>query len=242
MSRPLHIIILAAGAGTRMKSRVPKVLQTVGGSALIIHVLDTVLQLEPAGIHVVFNPAIPQLQEACRDYDITWAAQAEQLGTGHAVLQAMPGIPDDADVLVLYGDIPLLEVPVLNMLIGSDPAGMKVLTMNVSDPGGYGRIVRDESGSVAGIVEERDANESQRAIREVNSGIILALHSTLSSCLAELASDNSQNEYYLTDVIAIANSKGIRTSGVVAPGCPIIARLTWTPPTYREIVLADTAY
>ena len=217
MSKPLHIIILAAGAGTRMKSRVPKVLQTVGGSALIIHVLDTALQMKPAGIHVVFNPAVPQLQAACDDYDIIWAAQAEQLGTGHAVQQAMPGIPDGTDVLVLYGDIPLLEAPVLDNMIESGSAEIKVLTMNVPDPTGYGRILRDKSGSVVGIVEERDASEAQKAITEVNSGIILAQHSVLLSCLDELASDNSQNEYYLTDVITIANSKGMQASGVVAP-------------------------
>jgi len=217
MHKPLHIIILAAGAGTRMKSRVPKVLQTVGGSALIIHVLDTALQLEPAGIHVVFNPAVPELQTACSHYDITWAAQAEQLGTGHAVQQAMPGIPDDANVLILYGDIPLLEVAVLKGMIEPDQAGIRVLTMDVPDPTGYGRIVRDESGSVERIVEEGDASDEEKAITEVNSGIILAQHSVLLSCLGELASGNSQNELYLTDVIIIANSKGIQTSGIVAP-------------------------
>jgi bifunctional UDP-N-acetylglucosamine pyrophosphorylase/glucosamine-1-phosphate N-acetyltransferase len=170
-----------------MKSRVPKVLQTVGGQSMIIHVLDTALQLQPAGIHVVFNPKAPELQAACAAYDITWAAQTEQLGTGHAVQQAMPGIPEDADVLVLYGDIPLLEAGVLRSLVESPSTG------------------------------ERDASKAQRAITEVNSGIIMAPRQVLMSCLDNMASDNSQNEYYLTDVFAIAYQKGIQTSSVVAP-------------------------
>jgi len=200
-----------------MKSRVPKVLQTVAGRPMIIHVLDTALQLLPAGIHVVFNPDMPEVQQACASMDITWAAQAEQLGTGHAVQQAMPAIPDDADVLVLYGDIPLLEAGVLQKLIESPAAGLKVLTMEVAEPKGYGRIVRDENNSVTGIVEERDASETQRAITEVNSGIILAPYLDLMACLENMASENSQNEYYLTDVFSIAYNKGIATSGVIAP-------------------------
>ncbi len=200
-----------------MKSRVPKVLQTVGGQSMIIHVLDTALQLQPAGIHVVFNPQVPEVQGACAAYDITWAAQAEQLGTGHAVQQAMPGIPENTDVLVLYGDIPLLEAGVLKTLTESPLTGIKVLTMDIPEPKGYGRIVRDEHGSVTGIVEERDASQAQKAITEVNSGIIMAPRRVLTSCLDDMASDNSQNEYYLTDVFSIAYEKGIQTSSVVAP-------------------------
>ena len=200
-----------------MKSRVPKVLQTVAGRAMIIHVLDTAMQLQPAGIHVVYNPDAPEVMEACASFDITWAAQAKQLGTGHAVQQAMPGIPGDADVIVLYGDIPLLEAGVLQKLVESPSKGLKVLTMKVPDPTGYGRVVRDENGSVTGIVEERDASEAQRSITEVNSGIIMASHAALASCLESMASENSQNEYYLTDVFSIAYAKGLSTDGVVAP-------------------------
>lgn len=200
-----------------MKSRMPKVLQTVGGQAMIIHVLDTALQVQPAGIHVVFNPDAPEVADACDSFDITWAAQAEQLGTGHAVQQALPGIPDDANVLVLYGDIPLLEAGVLQELIDSPSEGLKVLTMKVAEPKGYGRIVRDESSSVTGIVEERDATQEQRAINEVNSGIIMAPRSILTNCLDDMVSENSQKEYYLTDVFSIAYENGIPTSGVVAP-------------------------
>ena len=217
MPESLHIIILAAGAGTRMKSRVPKVLQTVGGQPMITHVLETALQIKPDGIHVVFNPSVTEVCDACGAFAITWAAQAEQLGTGHAVQQAMPGIPDAANVLVLYGDIPLLEAAVLQKLIDAPGKGLKVLTMKVADPKGYGRIVRDENDAISGIIEERDASEEQRTIDEVNSGIILAPAAALQSCLDNLASDNSQNEYYLTDVFSIAYANGLPTSAVVAP-------------------------
>ncbi len=200
-----------------MKSRVAKVLQTVANRPMIIHVLDTAMQVQPAGIHVVFNPDVPEVPAACAEYDINWAAQSEQLGTGHAVQQAMPGIPDDANVLVLYGDTPLLEASVLQELIDFPSQGLKVLTMDIADPGGYGRIVRDENGAVTGIVEERDANAEQRLITEVNSGIILAPRSELISCLDKMVSTNVQNEYYLTDVFSIAYTAGIPTDAVVAP-------------------------
>jgi bifunctional UDP-N-acetylglucosamine pyrophosphorylase/glucosamine-1-phosphate N-acetyltransferase len=217
MPELLHIIILAAGAGTRMKSRVPKVLQTVGGRPMITHVLDTALTLRPAAIHVVFNPAVPEVRATCDGYNINWAAQAEQLGTGHAVQQAMPGVPDDANVLVLYADTPLLEADVLQQLIDAPCDGLKVLTLKLENPHGYGRILRSEQDQVAGIVEERDATSEQKAICEVNSGIIMARAAALRSCLQELASDNAQNEYYLTDVFAIARSKDLPTAAVIAP-------------------------
>ncbi len=200
-----------------MKSRVAKVLQTVAGRPMILHVLDTVGQIQPAGIHVVFNPDVPAVVTACAEHDITWAAQTEQLGTGHAVQQAMPAIPDGANVLVLYGDTPLLQAAVLQNLIDFPSQGLKVLTMDVADPAGYGRIVRDKDGAVTGIIEERDASEAQRTITEVNSGIILAPRSELMACLNDMVSENSQNEYYLTDVFSIAYAKGIPTDGVVAP-------------------------
>ena len=200
-----------------MKSRVPKVLQTVGGRPMIIHVLDTAMQLGPAGLHVVFSPRAPEVREACGAYAINWAAQEPQLGTGHAVQQAMPAVPEDADVLVLYGDIPLLEAGVLKSLIGTPCTGIKVLTMQVDEPRGYGRILRDETGGITGIVEERDASEAQKAITEVNTGIIMAPYQVLMDCLDEMVSENSQNEYYLTDVISIAYNKGIPTIGMRAP-------------------------
>ncbi|MGD9264821.1 MAG: bifunctional UDP-N-acetylglucosamine diphosphorylase/glucosamine-1-phosphate N-acetyltransferase GlmU [Lysobacterales bacterium] len=217
MQQPLHIIILAAGAGTRMKSRVPKVLQTVGGRAMIIHVLETAAQLAPAAMHVVVNPGHHEVRDACAAFDITWAEQAEQLGTGHAVLQALPAVPDDADVLVLYGDTPLLEPGVLRALVEAPSGGVKVLTMKVDNPSGYGRIVRDGDGYVTGIVEERDANAQQKSIREVNTGIIMASCGLLADCLAGMGSDNAQEEYYLTDVFAIAHHRGIVCTGIEAP-------------------------
>lgn len=200
-----------------MRSKTPKVLQTIGGRPMIIHVMDTAKQLQPAAIHVVYDPDTDEVQKACAAFEITWAPQAEQLGTGHAVLQALPAVPEDAQVLVLYGDIPLLNASVLRSLVESTEAQIKVLTMNVPDPTGYGRIVRDDDGSIAAIVEERDATDLQKTICEVNSGIILAQKAVLMACLENMASENAQNEYYLTDVLSIAYKKGLQTGSVVAP-------------------------
>jgi bifunctional UDP-N-acetylglucosamine pyrophosphorylase/glucosamine-1-phosphate N-acetyltransferase len=200
-----------------MKSRIPKVLQTVGGRAMIIHVLETAAQLDPVAMHVVVNPNHGDVRDACAAFDITWADQAEQLGTGHAVQQALPAVPEDADVLVLYGDTPLLEAGVLRALVEAPSDGVKVLTMHVDDPSGYGRIMRDGGGFVTGIVEERDADEWQKSIREVNTGILMAPRRLLAGCLDGMASDNAQEEYYLTDVFAIAHDRGIACTGIEAP-------------------------
>ncbi len=199
-----------------MLSQHPKVLQTVGGRPMIIHVLDTVAQLQPAVIHVVINPAVDAVQEACTAYEINWVPQAEQLGTGHAVLQAMPGIPKNSQVVVLFGDAPLVDVGALQNLLDSSTAEIRVLTMKVSDPAGYGRIVRDDKDNIAAIVEERDATDLQKAITEVNSGIIMAQRTALMSCLESMVSENSQNEHYLTDVVSIAYAKGMQTDAVIA--------------------------
>ncbi len=217
MPKTLHIIILAAGAGTRMRSGLPKVLHTLAGRPMILHVLATATQLEPVAIHVVFNPHAPEVKKACENYAVNWVEQAEQRGTGHALLQAMPQIPGEADVLVLYGDTPLVDAEVLRHLVDMPKAALRVLTMNLPEPSGYGRVVRDQLGNISAIVEERDASTMQKAITEVNTGIIVARSSVLKSCLDDLTSDNDQNEYYLTDIFSIAHQKGIIADAVKAP-------------------------
>jgi bifunctional UDP-N-acetylglucosamine pyrophosphorylase/glucosamine-1-phosphate N-acetyltransferase len=214
MSIPLHIIILAAGDGTRMKSCLPKVLHTVGGRPMIVHVLDTAASLAPDGIHVVFNPDAVEVRDACAAYGVEWVGQAERLGTGHAVQQAVPGIPDNAGVMVLYGDIPLIQPPTLQSLVDAPPSALKVLTMELDEPQGYGRILRDAAGHVTGIVEERDASPQQEAIREVNTGIILAHCGDLKRWLGRLENTNQQGEYYLTDIFSMAAQEGVEIGSV----------------------------
>ncbi|MEE4175098.1 MAG: bifunctional UDP-N-acetylglucosamine diphosphorylase/glucosamine-1-phosphate N-acetyltransferase GlmU [Xanthomonadales bacterium] len=218
----LHIIILAAGEGTRMQSALPKVLHPVGGQPMLAHVLDRARELSPEAVHVVFNPERPEVREAIADgtpdglLSPRWVPQAERLGTGHAVMQAMPEIPDDADVLVLYGDIPLLDGATLAALREAHGSALSLLTMKPATPAGYGRIVRDLAGGVAKIVEERDADEATRAIGEVNTGIVLAGAASLRGWLERLGTDNSQGEYYLTDIVALAHEDGVPIGSVTA--------------------------
>lgn len=204
MSAPLHVIVLAAGEGKRMKSALPKVLQTIAGLPMLGHVIASARALGPAGIHVVYGHGGDQVRAAFVDQpDLHWSEQAQQLGTGHAVQQAIPGVPEDARVLVLYGDVPLIRSETLQRLLDA-PGRLAVLAAELADPTGYGRIVRDAQGRVAAIVEHKDADTDTRRIRIVNSGIIAADANALVPWLQRLSSDNAQGEYYLTDVFAMA--------------------------------------
>ncbi len=200
----LHVIILAAGEGKRMKSALPKVLQPIAGRPMLGHVIDAARALDPAGIHVVYGHGGDQVRAAFADQaDLLWAEQAQQLGTGHAVAQAMPQVPDAATVLVLYGDVPLTRAESLQRLLAA-PGRLSVLAAEPADPSGYGRIVRNSEGRVAAIVEHKDATDEQRRIRTINTGIIAAESTALRRWLSALSNNNAQGEYYLTDVFASA--------------------------------------
>jgi bifunctional UDP-N-acetylglucosamine pyrophosphorylase / glucosamine-1-phosphate N-acetyltransferase len=207
---PLSVIVLAAGEGKRMKSALPKVLQPLAGRPLLAHVVDTARALEPAAVHVVYGHGGERVREALAKEAVEWALQAQQLGTGHAVLQAISKVPDAHLTLVLYGDVPLLSRETLRDLLAlAGPRQVALLTMTLNDPSGYGRIVRDGQGRVARIVEQKDASPEERGIRECNTGVIAAPAKLLKHWLAALKSDNSQREYYLTDIIAMAVKEGV---------------------------------
>ena len=204
---PLHVVILAAGEGKRMKSRKPKVLMPLAGRPLLAHVLATARALSPATIHVVYGHAGEQVRTAFgADPDIGWVEQAERLGTGHALAQALAHVPDGARVLVLYGDVPLLRAETLAPLASAD--GLALLATAFADPTGYGRVLRDAGGRVSGVVEEKDADAAQRAIPLVNTGILAGDAATLRGWIARLDRNNAQGEYYLTDVFAMAAAEG----------------------------------
>ena len=212
----LSIIILAAGQGTRMRSSLPKVLQPLAGKPLLAHVLACAAELKADDVCVVFGHGGEAVQSAISKPDVRWVLQAEQLGTGHAVQQAMPDTPDDNRVLILAGDVPLLRAGTLARLMADTPSrDMAVLTVDLDDPSGYGRIVRD-AGSVNRIVEQKDASPEQQAISEINTGVILCPGDKLKSWLSNLGNDNSQGEYYLTDVIAMAVADNVEVHGIKA--------------------------
>ena len=212
----LNVVILAAGQGKRMHSRRPKVLQPLAGRPLLGHVIDTARNLRAASVCVVYGHGGDAVREAFPDDDLTWALQAEQLGTGHAVMQAMPDVRDDARILILFGDVPLLTPSTLQKLLDDCPEqDLGVLTVDVVDPTGYGRIVR-EDGRILRNVEHKDATEAEREIREINTGVMCAPARKLRGWLDRIRNDNSQSEYYLTDVIGMAVHDGVDVHGIKA--------------------------
>jgi len=205
----MNVVILAAGMGKRMQSALPKVLHPLAGKPLLAHVVDTAKSLQPGKLCIVYGHGGDAVPASFHDDSLSFALQAPQLGTGHAVAQAMPQLDDNVPTLVLYGDVPLTSSATLKRLLdsaGSDK--LAVLTITVPDPTGYGRIVR-EQGKIMRIVEQKDANESERAIGEINTGIIVAPTAKLRQWLAALSNDNAQGEYYLTDVVASAVADGV---------------------------------
>jgi bifunctional UDP-N-acetylglucosamine pyrophosphorylase/glucosamine-1-phosphate N-acetyltransferase len=209
MSPALHVIILAAGEGKRMKSRTPKVLQPIAGRPMLAHVVEAARSLGAAGIHIVYGHGGDRVRTAFADQpDLHWAEQAQQLGTGHAVQQAMPSVPDKAKVLVLYADVPLITAATLGRLLAAAQDRAAVLTETLADPTGYGRVVLDGNGDVQAIIEHKDADDQQRAVRLVNTGVVAAPAAALRRWLGKLRNDNSQGEFYLTDIFAMARAEG----------------------------------
>lgn len=205
----LEIVILAAGQGTRMRSALPKVLHPVAGNSMLGHVIHSARQLAPQRIHVVIGHGADVVRERLAADDLNFVLQDKQLGTGHATAQAVPFITADT-VLILYGDVPLIEVQTLQRLLKHVVAGqMGLLTVELDDPTGYGRIVRDAAGKVAAIVEHKDATEAQRAITEGNTGILAVPANRLADWMSRLSNNNAQGEYYLTDVIEMAVNDGL---------------------------------
>lgn len=213
----LHVVVLAAGKGQRMMSELPKVLHPLGGKPLLEHVIKTAQQLSPAAIHVVFGNGGSQVSQALSYLPVNWVEQTELLGTGHAVSQALPHCPEDARVLILYGDVPLISLESLNNLLTKTPENqLGLIVAELPNPTGFGRIIRNDSGHITAIVEQRDASLQQQAIKEINTGIITAPARQLKKWLPSLKNNNKQGEYYLTDIVALAASEGLTAHGAQA--------------------------
>ena len=213
----LSVVILAAGQGKRMNSDLPKVLQPLAGQPLLQHVISAARGVNPENIYVVYGHGGAQVQAALAHENVEWILQAEQLGTGHAVMQAMCVIPDDHTVLVLYGDVPLIRAGTLQKLVAAAGEGaLAMLTVNLEDAAGYGRIVRDSQGRVSAIIEHKDAAPEQLQIREINSGLMAAAAGPLREWLLGLGRNNTQREYFLTDVVASAVQANTRVDAVLA--------------------------
>ena len=216
----LEIVVLAAGQGKRMRSSRAKVLHEIAGRPLLAHVLETARGLDPSQVHVVIGRDGGEVASRCASGpDLNWIEQAEQLGTGHATSQAIPHVDDNATVLVIYGDVPLADGQTLARCAGASAEGdcIAVVTADAANPAGLGRVLRNDDGSVAAIVEEADASEAERRVTEINTGILAAPAVTLNRLLAGLGNDNAQGEFYLTDIVAAAQSEGVPVMGIRAP-------------------------
>ncbi|AGI32863.1 TPA: bifunctional UDP-N-acetylglucosamine diphosphorylase/glucosamine-1-phosphate N-acetyltransferase GlmU [Mannheimia haemolytica] len=212
----LSVVILAAGKGTRMYSDLPKVLHPVAGKPMVKHVIDTAKQLDAQQIHLIYGHGADLLKARLSEEPVNWVFQAEQLGTGHAMQQAAPFFADDENIVMLYGDAPLITKATLERLIAAKPEnGIALLTVELENPTGYGRIIR-ENGSVVAIVEQKDANEAQLKVKEVNTGVMVASGASFKKWLKNLNNNNAQGEYYITDVIAMANQEGFKVQAVQA--------------------------
>ena len=213
----LKIVILAAGAGSRMVADLPKVLHSLGGIPLLGHVIHTARSLDPDDVCVIYGDERSNVKEALLHESVSWVPQDQPLGTGHAVMQALPHINDDDSVLVLYGDVPLITKGTLQYLLNSTPSdGIGLLVAKVADPSGLGRIIRGDQKQILRIVEHKDASESELRIKEINTGIMAMQGSLLKAWLPNLTDTNQQQEYYLTDTIALAVSEGRPVTGVPA--------------------------
>ena len=214
MTTSLSVIILAAGKGTRMQSAKPKVLQTLAGKPLLSHVLDSCYHLSANETIVVYGFGGEQVKQAMSAYDLAWVEQTEQLGTGHAVKVALDKLPKEGQSLILYGDVPLVSVQTLTNLKTANTNGMSMLTLIVDNPFGLGRIKRNENGEIEAIVEQKDANDNEQLIAEINSGIYCVDNALLHKYLPKLANNNAQNEYYLTDIVKMAVADGITIAAI----------------------------
>ncbi|MFV0277096.1 MAG: bifunctional UDP-N-acetylglucosamine diphosphorylase/glucosamine-1-phosphate N-acetyltransferase GlmU [Parahaliea sp.] len=213
----LEVVILAAGQGTRMRSPLPKVLHPVAGRPMLRHVIDTARRLEPKAIHVVIGHGAEQVQAALAGESLHWALQSERLGTGHAVLQALPGVQRDSVVLVLYGDVPLISAESLAPLVAQAMNGPALLTAELDNSSGYGRILRSDAGALLGVVEDKDASAEQRLIKEINTGVMAAPAALLADYLPRVGNANTQGEYYLPDVLSMTVADGLAVASCQAP-------------------------
>lgn len=212
-SNPLHVVILAAGRGTRMRTQRPKVLHAIAGKSMLKHIASTAMHLGADGIHVVVGHEAEQIQQSHIDLPINWVIQEEQLGTGHAVLKALPSIPKEARVLILSGDVPLTQLDTMQALSGID-ASLVLLVAKLDNPTGFGRIIRDERGDVRAIIEEKDASPEQRQIHEIYTGLCCARASDLQRWLPSLSTQNAAGEYYLTKIIELAVAEGQKIASI----------------------------